>query len=72
MCIPGGVDEMLMGSEWIWESLVAVLTDLHAPPNRPKVISIICIDKEHFGIVGQVFKKQEEQLEKLSEPKVRS
>ena len=72
MYTPGSVDEVAMGSEWIWESLVAVLTDLRAPPTRVKVISIICIDEKHFSKVGHIFKREGKQLEMLSKPEVRS
>jgi len=65
MFTPGGVDEMSMGAEWIWESLVTVLTGLHAPPTRTKVISVICIDKKHYSKAGQVFKMEGKQLEML-------
>jgi len=70
--IPGSVDEVAMGSEWIWESLVAVLTCLRKPPFRAKVISILCIDEKHFSKAGQVFKRQGKQLEMLSGTVVRS
>jgi len=70
--IPGSVDEVAMRSEWIWESLVAVLTDLRKPPIRAKVISILCIDEKHFSKAGQVFKRQGKQLEMLSGTVVRS
>jgi len=72
MFTPGGVDEVAMGAKWIWESLVTVLTGLHAPPTRTKVISVICIDEKYFNKVGQVFKREGIQLEMLSEAEVRS
>jgi len=68
----GGVYEVAMGAEWIWESLLTVLIDLHAPSTRKKVISIICIDEKHFNKVGQVFKREGQHLEMLSEAEVRS
>jgi len=61
-----------MGSEWIWESLVAVLTGLPVPPTRTKIISIICINEKHFSKAGHIFKREGKQFEMLSGEEVRS
>ena len=66
----GNIDEVAVVSELIWESLMAVLTGLHTPPTRPKVISIICIDEKQFGKFDEVFRREGKQLQMLSEAEV--